>query len=143
MIRLDSPSTALAISIVSTTCKAELLSSFFTLHASGPTNPETPRCQRRTDIFSRLLISLAALLLRAVMAPLWETTAPFALFMFATVITAWFAGIGPAILTGARRFRHTTVLRFARADPVTYPSRGKKPVRLTLFAGFVVGAASS
>ncbi len=35
------------------------------------------------------------------MAPLWETTAPFALFMFATVVAAWLAGVGPGILTGA------------------------------------------
>ena len=36
------------------------------------------------------------------MAPLWETTAPFALFMCATVIAAWYGGIGPAPLTYGR-----------------------------------------
>jgi signal transduction histidine kinase len=87
-----------------------------------------------------VLISLAALVVRVVMAPLWETTAPFALFMFATVITAWVAGTGPAILTGAAGFLTRVYFDSTRGAgdlPVTW----EEAVRLTLFAGFVVGSA--
>jgi two-component system, sensor histidine kinase len=48
-----------------------------------------------------VLVMGITLVVRHLMAPLWETTAPFALFMFATVITAWLAGTGPALLAGA------------------------------------------
>jgi signal transduction histidine kinase len=87
-----------------------------------------------------ILISLAALILRAIMAPLWETTAPFALFMFAAVVTAWLAGAGPALLTGATGL--ATRLYFDSPSgsgllPVTW----QEAVRLTLFAGFVVATA--
>jgi signal transduction histidine kinase len=74
------------------------------------------------------------------MRPLWETTAPFALFMFATVITAWFAGTGPAILTGAAGF--VTRLYFdSPRGPGHLPMTWEEAVRLTLFAGFVIGSA--
>ena len=74
------------------------------------------------------------------MAPLWETTAPFALFMFATVIAAWFAGTGPAIFTGAVGF--ATRLYFdSPHGPGQLPVTWEEAVRLTLFGGFVVGTA--
>jgi signal transduction histidine kinase len=85
------------------------------------------------------LVIGATLLVRALMTPLWETTAPFALFMFATIIAAWCAGTGPALLTGAAGFAarlyfdspgHGSLL------PITW----EEAVRLTLFAGFVGGA---
>jgi signal transduction histidine kinase len=74
------------------------------------------------------------------MAPLWETTAPFALFMFATVITAWFAGVGPAIATGAAGILIRLYFDSPRVQgepPITW----EEAVRLALFAGFVVGSA--
>ncbi len=74
------------------------------------------------------------------MAPLWETTAPFALFMFATVITAWVAGVGPAIATGAAGM----LLRLyfdSPQGPGELPITWEEAVRLALFAGFVVGSA--
>ena len=37
------------------------------------------------------------------MAPLWETTAPFALFRVATVVAAWLAGVGPGITAATQR----------------------------------------
>jgi signal transduction histidine kinase len=87
-----------------------------------------------------MLISLAALVLRVLMAPLWETTAPFALFMFATVVTAWLAGVGPALLTGAIGL--ATRLYFdSPRGPDNLPVTWEEAVRLTLFAGFVVGSA--
>jgi signal transduction histidine kinase len=74
------------------------------------------------------------------MAPLWETTAPFALFMFATVVTAWRAGKGPAILTGAIGF--ATRLYFdSPPGPGQLPYTWEEIVRLTLYAGFVVGTS--
>jgi signal transduction histidine kinase len=74
------------------------------------------------------------------MAPLWETTAPFALFMFATVVTAWRAGKGPAILTGAIGF--ATRLYFdSPPGPGQLPYTWEELVRLTLYAGFVVGTS--
>ena len=74
------------------------------------------------------------------MAPLWETTAPFALFMFATVLTAWFAGRGPAILTGAIGLM-TRVYFDSVKGPDGLPTTWEEAVRLTLFCGFVVGTA--
>ena len=74
------------------------------------------------------------------MAPLWETTAPFALFMFATVVTAWLAGVGPAMLTGAVGF--ATRLYFdSPRGPDDLPVTWEEAVRLALFAGFVAGTA--
>jgi signal transduction histidine kinase len=73
------------------------------------------------------------------MAPLWETTAPFALFMFATVIAAWFAGTGPAILTGAVGIAIRLYFDSPRGPDV--PITWEEAVRLTLFGGFVVGTA--
>jgi signal transduction histidine kinase len=78
------------------------------------------------------------LLVRVIMAPLWETTAPFALFMFATVIVAWFAGIGPALLAGAAGL--ITRLYFDSPSPSGHISV-EETIRLTLFGGFVVGTA--
>jgi signal transduction histidine kinase len=74
------------------------------------------------------------------MAPLWETTAPFALFMFATVITAWLAGVGPALLTGAIGL--ATRLYFDSPTGSGYlPVTWEEAVRLTLYSGFVVSTA--
>ena len=75
------------------------------------------------------------------MAPLWETTAPFALFMFATVLTAWFAGFGPALLTGACSIIIRLYFDLPHSDGwrlVTW----EEAVRLSLFAGFVFGSAT-
>ncbi len=72
------------------------------------------------------------------MAPLWETTAPFALFMFATVITAAYCGVGPALLTGAAGF--LTRLYFD-SPIVNGVIAWAEVVRLGLFGGFVVGTA--
>ena len=74
------------------------------------------------------------------MAPLWETTAPFALFMFATVVAAWMAGVGPGILTGAIGLA-TRIYFDSPAGPGNLPVTWEEAVRLTLFAGFVVGTA--
>jgi signal transduction histidine kinase len=75
-----------------------------------------------------------------IMAPLWETTAPFALFMLATVVTAWFAGVGPGLVTGAAGV--LIRLYFDSPNRLTgLPPTWEEAVRLTLFAGFVVGAA--
>ena len=75
-----------------------------------------------------------------VMAPLWETTAPFALFMFATVVTAWQVGKGPAILTGTVGL--ATRLYFdSPPGPGQLPYTWEEMVRLTLYAGFVVGTS--
>ena len=74
------------------------------------------------------------------MAPLWETTAPFALFMFATVIAAWFTGTGPAMFTGAVGI--ATRLYFdSPRGPGQLPVTWEEAVRLALFGGFVVGTA--
>jgi PAS domain S-box-containing protein len=84
-----------------------------------------------------LAIVIATLIVRMVMAPLWETTAPFALFMLATVLTAWVAGFGPAIFTGVC----SVVIRLYFDLPhssITW----EEAVRLFLFGGFVCGAAS-
>jgi signal transduction histidine kinase len=73
------------------------------------------------------------------MAPLWETTAPFALFMFSTVIAAWFLGTGPAILTGAAGLLTRIYVdspRVSQAQALTW----EEAVRLTLFGGFIVAA---
>ena len=79
-------------------------------------------------------------MVRVIMAPIWETTAPFALFMFATVIAAWFAGMGPALLTGAAGLAARMYF-----DSPTGPSplivTWEEAVRLTLFGGFVVFTA--
>lgn len=98
--------------------------------------PKTPSQRYGFAVF----VIAVTLVLRGLMAPLWETTAPFALFMVATLIAAWFAGTGPALLTGAAGF--ATRLYFdspfeAGLVPVTW----EEAVRLTLFAGFVGGAA--
>jgi signal transduction histidine kinase len=88
--------------------------------------------------FAALVIGIT-LLVRLLMSPLWETTAPFALFMFATVISAWFAGTGPALLTGAAglAIRLYFDIPLDGAMPlVTW----EEAVRITLFAGFVGGA---
>ena len=74
------------------------------------------------------------------MAPLWETTAPFALFMFATVVAAWLAGIGPGILTGAVGLA-TRIYFDSPRGPGNLPVTWEEAVRLTLFGGFVVGIA--
>ena len=74
------------------------------------------------------------------MAPLWETTAPFALFMFATVVAAWLAGAGPGILTGAIGLA-TRIYFDSPRGPGNLPVTWEEAVRLTLFAGFVVGTA--
>ena len=106
-------------------------------------SPEPPyRSQVPTvhRYFLALFISLVALVIRFIMAPLWETTAPFALFMFATVITAWFAGTGPAIVTGAAGL--LTRLYFdSSATSGGLPLSWEEAVRLTLFGGFVIGSA--
>jgi signal transduction histidine kinase len=117
--------------------KAELLSSFFTLHFR---KGEVATLSTAHRYSLAVLISLTALLLRMAMAPLWETTAPFALFMFATVVTAWRAGKGPAILTGAIGF--ATRLYFdSPPGPGQLPYPWEELVRLTLYAGFVVGTS--
>jgi signal transduction histidine kinase len=87
-----------------------------------------------------ILIILVALLARAIMAPLWETTAPFALFMFGTVVTAWFAGTGPAIVTGAAGFISRLYFDSPRG-PGALPVTWEEAVRLALYGGFVVGTA--
>ena len=74
------------------------------------------------------------------MAPLWETAAPFALFMFATVASAWLAGVGPALLTGAVGFA-TRMYFDSPRGPGNLPVTWEEAVRLTLFAGFVVATA--
>jgi signal transduction histidine kinase len=71
------------------------------------------------------------------MAPLWETTAPFALFMSATVVAAWYAGTGPAILTGAIGLISRIYFDSPRATGLAW----EETVRLVLYAGFVVGTA--
>jgi signal transduction histidine kinase len=88
--------------------------------------------------FAALVIG-TTLLVRTLMSPIWETTAPFALFMFATVITAWCAGTGPALLTGAAGFG-TRLYFDAPMDDGVLPVTWEEAVRLTLFAGFVGGS---
>ena len=105
-----------------------------------PERPVSEPGAHRPPVLFALFISLVALVIRFVMAPLWETTAPFALFMFATVITAWFAGTGPAIVTGAAGL--LTRLYFdSSATSGGLPMTWEEAVRLALFAGFVVGSA--
>ena len=102
-----------------------------------PANREPTLSTAQRYLFS-ILIVLIALLVRVVMAPLWETTAPFALFMFATVIVAWFAGIGPALLTGTAGL--LTRLYFD-SPSVAGHITVEETIRLTLFGGFVIGTA--
>jgi signal transduction histidine kinase len=102
-----------------------------------PANREPTLSTAQRYLFS-ILIVLIALLVRVVMAPLWETTAPFALFMFATVIVAWFAGIGPALLTGSAGL--LTRLYFDSSSVAGHITV-EETIRLTLFGGFVVGTA--
>ena len=83
---------------------------------------------------------LATLVVRMLMAPLWETTAPFALFMFATVVTAWFAGFGPAILTGVCSVAIRLYFDLPHSDAWRVITR-EEVVRLSLFCIFVYGAA--
>jgi signal transduction histidine kinase len=72
------------------------------------------------------------------MAPLWETTAPFALFMCATVIAAWYCGIGPALLTGVAGLVTRLYFDSPRSGGfVTW----EEAVRLGLFGVFVLGSA--
>jgi signal transduction histidine kinase len=99
--------------------------------------PTLPTIQRYLLAF---LIILVALLVRTIMAPLWETTAPFALFMFATVIAAWYAGTGPAIVTGAAGFLSRLYFDSPRG-PGALPVTWEEAVRLTLYGGFVIGTA--
>jgi len=99
--------------------------------------PTLPSAQR---YLLAILIILVTLMVRVIMAPIWETTAPFALFMFATVIAAWFAGLGPALLTGAAGM----AARLYFDSPIGSSSlivTWEEAVRLTLFAGFVVFTA--
>ena len=96
----------------------------------------------RLSPIQRYLLALgiiaATLVVRGIMAPLWETTAPFALFMFATVFAAWFAGTGPALLTGA--VGALTRLYFdSPAAGAVRPLGVEEAIRLALFAAFVVG----
>jgi K+-sensing histidine kinase KdpD len=84
---------------------------------------------------------IATMAVRMLMAPLWETTAPFALFMFATVLTAWVAGFGTALLTGTCSIIIRLYFDLPQSDGwgvVTW----EKAVRLSLFAGFVFGCAT-
>jgi signal transduction histidine kinase len=74
------------------------------------------------------------------MAPVWETAAPFALFMFATVLSAWFAGTGPALLTGAAGVVTRVYLDSPEAGELL-PITWQEAVRLTLFGGFVLCTA--
>ena len=87
-----------------------------------------------------IAIVIGALAVRAIMSPLWETTAPFALFMFATVFAAWFAGTGPALLTGAAGLLTRLYFDSPRV-PGTLLVTWEESVRLTLFGGFVVAVA--
>ena len=88
-----------------------------------------------------ILIVLAAMIVRAVMAPLWETTAPFALFMLATAFAAWFGGTGPALVTGAAGA--LIRLYFDSGGPAGVHAPGaEEAVRLSLFAVFVVSVAA-
>jgi signal transduction histidine kinase len=85
-----------------------------------------------------LLIIGLALVVRLLMAPLWETTAPFALFMFATVIAAAYCGVGPALLTGAAG----VLTRLYFDSPVVNGVIAwEEIVRLGLFICFVIGTA--
>ena len=87
-----------------------------------------------------LLLVTATIIVRAVMAPLWETTAPFALFMLATVFAAWLGGTGPAIVTGGAGA--LTRLYFdSRAIGGVLPPGREEAIRLVLFGVFVVSAA--
>ena len=104
-------------------------------------NPVRPAIPVRTlSTAERYLLAifvvLIALLVRVVMAPLWETTAPFALFMFATVIVAWLAGPGPALLAAAAGL----ITRLYFDSPIANGHiTWEESVRLTLFGGFAIG----
>ncbi len=84
-----------------------------------------------------VVIILLTLLTRSLMAPLWETTTPYALFMLATVAAAWWGGRGPALLVGlaaaAIRLHYGTL-----PQPGGPPEWGEG-ARMVLFAGFVAG----
>jgi signal transduction histidine kinase len=72
------------------------------------------------------------------MAPLWETTAPFALFMCATVVAGWYCGVGPALLTGIAGIVTRLYFDSPRSGAfVTW----EEAVRLGLFGVFVLGSA--
>jgi PAS domain S-box-containing protein len=88
-----------------------------------------------------LAIVIATLVVRALMAPLWETTAPFALFMFATVLTAWFAGFGPALLTGVCSIIIRLYFDLPHGDGWRVVT-GDEALRLSLFCFFVYGCAA-
>jgi signal transduction histidine kinase len=85
-------------------------------------------------------IIVATLVLRTLMAPLWETTAPFALFMCATVVAAWLAGTGPAMLVGIAGIISRVYFEATRVPGIGAVT-WEEAVRLTLFAGFVCGVA--
>ncbi len=83
------------------------------------------------------VIVLLTLLTRSLMAPLWETTTPFALFMLATVAAAWSGGRGPALLVSLAAVAirlHSDAL----PQPGTPPG-WEEGARMVLFAGFVAG----
>jgi signal transduction histidine kinase len=82
-----------------------------------------------------ILIILLTLLTRLLMAPLWETTAPFALFMLAAVAAACFAGRGPTLLVGAAGIGMRLYYDAAGLQP-----SGAEVTRLVLFAAFLAGA---
>jgi signal transduction histidine kinase len=84
-----------------------------------------------------LCIIVVTLAVRSLMQPLWETTAPFALFMLATAAAAWFAGTLPAMLTGiasiaARIYFDAPGERGLLGLPV------EENIRIVLFAAFCV-----
>lgn len=81
---------------------------------------------------------LLTLLTRMLMAPLWETTAPFALFMLATVAAAWFAGPGPGVLVGAAGIAIRAYYDSPRGTD-SLPTTWAEAVRMLLFAAFIAG----
>src|SRR5512141_2013167 len=81
-----------------------------------------------------ILIILLTLFTRLLMAPLWETTAPFALFMLAAVAAMWFAGRGPGILAGA-----AGVGMRLYYDGTSLPPSWAEATRLVLFVAFLAG----
>jgi len=95
-----------------------------------------PSSAARPYVIAALAIVIA-LAVRALMAPLWETTAPFALFMFATALTAWFAGTGPALVTGAAG----VLTRVYFDAPAALARAWEEDVRLALFVVYVIAVA--
>ncbi|HEX6975359.1 MAG TPA: hypothetical protein VF147_13235, partial [Vicinamibacterales bacterium] len=68
------------------------------------------------------LFVLITWLARALMAPLWETTAPFALFMLATAAAAWFAGRGPTVVVAIASLATRAILDFHTGSLVMGPT---------------------